>query len=164
MRYNAYIIVQALWGLPQTLAGSAVCLAHRDCPRFRFHGAVVTVWDRTSQGLSLGPFVFVDSAQGKGQAEVTAAMRSPGNDELPVGVYRQLVVHEYGHTVQSLILGPLYLPVVGLPSVIWAKTPALVKSRRDNRKSYYSFGPERFANWLGERVLKQASMGQAIID
>ena len=164
MRYNAYIAGQIVWGLPQTLAGAAVRLAHRDCPRLRFHGAVITVWDLANQGLSLGPFIFVDSAQGKGQTAVTAAMKSPGNDELPAGVNRQLVVHEYGHTIQSLILGPLYLPVVGLPSVIWAKTPVLVKGRRDNRKSYYSFGPERFANWLGERTLKQASMGQAIID
>lgn len=27
--------------------------------------------------------------------------------------------HEYGHTIQSLILGPLWIFVIGLPSLIW---------------------------------------------
>mgnify|MGYP007099320789 FL=1 len=31
----------------------------------------------------------------------------------------KLIQHEYGHTVQSLILEPIWLFVIGLPSLIW---------------------------------------------
>lgn len=30
----------------------------------------------------------------------------------------QLLVHEYGHTIQSLMLGPLYLAIIGIPSTL----------------------------------------------
>ena len=149
MRYVVYTIWQIVWGLPQTLAGACVYLAHKSCPHFRYHGAIVTVWERYGKGLSLGPFIF-------------ACPRDPGNPD--AGPDERLVVHEYGHTVQSLIFGPLYLLVIGLPSLVWSNAPALKRSRSKNKTSYYSFYPERFANWLGERVLKRPSMGQAIID
>jgi hypothetical protein len=32
----------------------------------------------------------------------------------------EFLAHEYGHTLQSKILGPLYLPVIGIPSFISA--------------------------------------------
>ena len=148
MRYVVYTIAQAVWGFPQTLAGACVFMAHRHCPHYRFHGAVVTVWEQWGKGMSLGPFVFVCAA----------------DPAVPNRVDARLLVHEYGHTVQSLILGPLYLPVIGLPSVVWANTPVLKRRRHERKASYYAFYPERFANWLGERVLKKPSMGQAVID
>jgi hypothetical protein len=36
---------------------------------------------------------------------------------LPVGCSNEDIQHEYGHSRQSLYLGPLYLLVVGLPSI-----------------------------------------------
>ena len=33
--------------------------------------------------------------------------------------YRLTVKHELGHTIQSKILGPLYLIVIGIPSIIY---------------------------------------------
>lgn len=53
--------------------------------------------------------------------------------------------HEYGHTVQSLILGPLYLIVIGLPSIIWAATHKIIAPD----KSYDWFYTEAWANKLG---------------
>lgn len=52
--------------------------------------------------------------------------------------------HEWGHTRQSLYLGPLYLLIIGLPSIIWAMihTP-------NSKKSYYFFYTERWADKLG---------------
>lgn len=35
------------------------------------------------------------------------------------GILQTLLVHEYGHTIQSMILGPLYLIVIGIPSTLW---------------------------------------------
>jgi hypothetical protein len=31
------------------------------------------------------------------------------------------IKHEYGHSIQSKILGPLYLFIIGIPSLLWAK-------------------------------------------
>lgn len=51
--------------------------------------------------------------------------------------------HEYGHSRQSLYLGPLYLLAIGLPSLIWA---ALYRPEKGN---YYDFYTERWADRLG---------------
>ena len=64
----------------------------------------------------------------------------------------ELLVHEYGHTIQSLIFGPLYLPVFAIPSFVWAGAPALRRRRREGKLYYYDFYPERIANLLGELV------------
>ena len=52
--------------------------------------------------------------------------------------------HEYGHTRQSLYLGPFYLLIVGIPSLLWAWywTP-------ERGVSYYSFFTEKWADKLG---------------
>lgn len=51
--------------------------------------------------------------------------------------------HELGHHVQSKMLGPLYLIVIGLPSILWAglRRLGLFKSF-----SYYAFYTERWAD------------------
>ena len=51
-----------------------------------------------------------------------------------------LLDHEWGHTRQSLRLGWLYLPLIGLPSLLWASRP---------RGNYYAFWTERWADRLG---------------
>lgn len=54
--------------------------------------------------------------------------------------------HEFGHTKQSYILGWLYMPLIFLPSLIWAG--CFEKYRRKTGKSYYSFYTERWADKL----------------
>lgn len=53
-------------------------------------------------------------------------------------------MHERGHSVQSMMLGPLYLLVIGLPSVLWA---AWWNEKRG--VSYYEFFTEKWADILG---------------
>ena len=60
----------------------------------------------------------------------------------------QLVKHEYGHSIQSKILGPLFLLVIGLPSIIWAA--AFKKFRRKRNISYYALYTEKWADKLGQ--------------
>ena len=60
---------------------------------------------------------------------------------------KNYVKHEYGHTVQSKILGPLYLFVIGLPSLLWAWLGD--NYRKKNKVSYYAFYTEKWANKLG---------------
>ncbi len=128
-------LLHATWGLPQTIVGAGVLLAAgRHRKRYPFRSAIVTEW-KLSRGLSLGPFIFV-----------------------PRHCPRRLLVHEYGHTVQALILGPLYLPLIVIPSLVWAGTPALERRRRRRGMSYYAFYTERWANHLAERVCHERSM------
>lgn len=151
LRTLLYILIQCTWGLLQTAAGAAVFLAYRKRPRSFYHGAVVTQWPRSSS-LSLGLFVFLSHRPPRDRSG-----RIPDGE-----IGRRLLVHEYGHTVQSLILGPLYLPAIGLPSVLWAQLPACRRIWR-GKVSYFAFFPERSADLLGERVTREPSMRQAVI-
>lgn len=151
MKRLIYLLVQCTWGLLQTAAGAAVFLRFRNYPHFRFHGAAVTVYPLYSS-LSLGPFIFLTDKSPRDRSG-----RIPDPD-----VPRRLLVHEYGHTIQSLILGPLYLPVAGLPSALWARLPACQRIWRGN-VSYFSFVTEITANFLGEKATGESSMGLAII-
>ena len=56
-------------------------------------------------------------------------------------------MHEKGHRIQSKMLGPIYLIVIGLPSLIWATLHSTV--RRLGAVDYYSFYTERWADRLG---------------
>ena len=136
-----YYLVQCTWGALQTLAGFIVFLVNFNRPHFFYHNAMVTVW-KIRSGLSLGAFIFVPSFK----------------DTSRTGIQRRIIVHEYGHTIQSLILGPLYLLVIGLPSLLWNKIPVFERRRVQRNFSYYSFYTERWANHLGELVTREKSL------
>lgn len=66
--------------------------------------------------------------------------------------YRKTVKHELGHTIQSKILGPLYLIVIGIPSITYCGLRRMFPSLR--KKNYYDFYTERWANNLSEKYIK----------
>lgn len=66
--------------------------------------------------------------------------------------YRKIVKHELGHTIQSKILGPLYLIVIGIPSITYCGLRRLFPSLR--KKNYYNFFSEKSANYLSEKYIK----------
>lgn len=66
--------------------------------------------------------------------------------------YRKTVKHELGHTIQSKILGPLYLIVIGIPSITYCGLRRLFPSLR--KKNYYDFFSEKSANYLSEKYIK----------
>jgi len=86
-------------------------------------------------GISLGMFIIINGNRDDYWASTTK-------------------VHEYGHTLQSLILGPLYLFIIGIPSFIWCNAKKFVKMRKDKNISYFDFYPEKRANYLGQRATK----------
>ena len=59
--------------------------------------------------------------------------------------------HEYGHTIQSKILGPLYLLIIGLPSIVHACLHGYI----GKTKSYYHFWTEKWANKLSDKYLNK---------
>ncbi|MBQ6388778.1 MAG: hypothetical protein IJH90_03995 [Mogibacterium sp.] len=130
-RTRLYKLAQWTWGLPQTLIGAGLFLAHRKDRHFDYHGAKVTLWDKPT-GISLGRFIFVPSRNGR-------------PDEF-------ILDHEYGHTIQSLMLGPAYLLLVGAPSILWHRLPAFEHMRNHTGKSYYSVLFEKSANSLGAKA------------
>lgn len=150
-----YRIWQCTWGVLQTLLGLIVFLLQRKEQHYSYHGAMVTVWKNKSS-VSLGMFIFVTS-------EPYFAEKFAGKmrvDELS----DRLLVHEYGHTIQSLILGPLYLIVIGIPSTLWGFLPNLNRKRREEQISYFEFFTEKWANSLGEKVTGEKSMESLMID
>lgn len=107
-----------------------------------YKGAIATFWKRPF-GISLGMFIFIPPK---------ARFYNPDKYDLKDEEIRErLLVHEYGHTYQSLILGPLFIPVVGIPSAIWG----MVKKPG---QSYFSFYAENWANHLGEKFTGRKSM------
>lgn len=150
-----YRLWQCTWGFVQTLLGLCVFLGNWNAKHYSYHGAIITQWDDKSS-VSLGMFVFVTSEPyfyEKLKAEYS-------KEELS----RRLLVHEYGHTIQSMILGPLYLIVMGIPSTLWGFLPSLNRKRREKQISYFSFFTEKWANTLGEKVTGEKSMENLVID
>ena len=127
-----YTFLQCTWGILQTLAGLLVFLLNITSSHDYYHGAVRTLWPVKS-GLSLGLFIFIPVDCSKKISE-------------------KLSVHEYGHTLQSLVLGPLYLPMIGLPSFIWYLMYSMSKKKKGN--SYYDFFIEKWADVWGEKILR----------
>ena len=83
-----------LWQLPQNILGLLVIL---------FTGAFKTTWTsvwvaskRSYFGVSLGNYIIFGGTDGSADS----------------------LKHEYGHQKQSVYLGPLYLLLIGLPSII----------------------------------------------
>ena len=134
--YRVARLWQVVWGLPQTAIGSCMFFLLRHTNRWaRYRSAYVMEW-KLDSGLSMGMFIFV-----------------------PRDTPRSLLVHEYGHTLQSLLLGPLFLPVVVLPSLVWAGLPQARRYRARKNFSYYRFPVERWANRLSHRVTGETPVG-----
>ena len=66
--------------------------------------------------------------------------------------YRKTVKHELGHTIQSKILGPLYLIIIGIPSITYCGLRRIFPSLR--KKNYYNFFSEKSADYLSEKYIE----------
>jgi len=136
VRIICLLIANFTWGIVQSLLGLVFFIACWNRPHYLYRSSIVTTdvtckYPRFQGGLSLGPFIFV----GKGLSA----------DELPCS---PLVKHEYGHTLQSAVLGPLFLPLVGIPSFVWAQ--CFSSWREKHRRDYYSFYTESWADIWGK--------------
>lgn len=129
--YLIYIVIQLTWGFIQSMMGFIVFLRHSGDPHSFYRGCVLTKWNHSS-GLSLGLFIFTPFEAGK-------------NGD-------RLIVHEYGHTFQSLFLGPLYIPLIGIPSFVWARHRRYKRMRALKGLSYSYYWTEKWADRLGETV------------
>lgn len=128
-----FYLDQFTWGLTVNLIGGIgfLLLKLAGCQSERFHNAWIVYIDRKNfGGLSLGLFIFMNGQN-----------RQPWHDDTRI--------HEYGHTIQCLLLGPLYWIVIALPSAIWCNFFA--GYRKKHNVSYYKLYCESWANTWGEK-------------
>ena len=123
-----YYFLQFTWGIIQNAIGLLLFIILKIFKQLshtrNFNNTLVSNW-KIKSSLSLGIFIFL------------------GNN--------RLIVHEYGHSIQSLILGPFYLLIIGIPSLIWAVF--FENYRKKNNIGYYEIYTERWANHLANRYL-----------
>jgi hypothetical protein len=136
MRKFLFVFLQCTWGILQTLLGAIFFLNVRHYPHTTYRGCIDTKWNSRS-GLSLGLFIF-----------------TPRDDLLDSDKIR---VHEYGHCVQSLVLGPLYL-LIGIVSLIWARNGFFIRLRREKKIPYTSCFVEAWASKWGELATGQKAI------
>lgn len=128
-RTTGRILLGFTWELPQSmlaLIAKAVLKAKPlDCNgRFRF-----VFKSSTLSSFSLGEFIFFN--------EVHTCLKS----------WDLVQKHEHGHSIQSRILGPLYLLLIGLPSFTWN----VISQHSDFfSRHYYDTPWEGWANRLVE--------------
>lgn len=137
-----YLLLQCTWGFLQSLLGFLLMLALGKQRHIWHAFALMTVYDPGKVkvnwfgSLSLGMFIFVTAREG--------VAPDPG-----------LAAHEYGHTFQSLLLGPLYLFAVGIPSSCWAlRYRAHYAEYEAAGVAYTSRYPENWAQDWGERATR----------
>lgn len=129
------------WCLPQTLLGFILKLIFKGEEKTRMYCMKKYTYYNTTLtpgSISLGKYIL---------------LRKDHHNNIDV------VEHEHGHQIQSLILGPLYLLVISLPSLIWSG--CFKKYRVKHNISYYTFYTEKWADNLAENPI--LSVIEAII-
>lgn len=125
-----FIILQCTWGLPQTLIGLGFFIVNRKHNHKMYRSSIDTQWNYYG-GLSLGLFIFTPNDK-------------YDNSNL-------IRVHEYGHCIQSVVLGPLML-FVGIISVIWGNLPYFDRLRKRKNLPYTACFVEAWASKWGEQT------------
>ena len=120
-----------IWQLPQNLVGVVMLLYFRNEKKILEYSNIrYYVAQKMSGAITLGNYIILSPYY--------------HNDV-------ETFVHEFGHTLQSKILGPLYLIVVGTNSLLHA----WLHDCRSDGKSYYHFWTEKWANKLALKYLER---------
>lgn len=129
MKINSYIkdSIKWIWQLPQNML--AICIedvlyqaAYRK--DIKVDGNTILVHNVLPAGMSLGDYIFLNP-----------------------DVSEETIKHECGHSKQSDILGPLYLLVIGIPSLLH-NIVHRVCGKIGIKWDYYKFYTESWANKL----------------
>jgi len=129
-----------IWQLPQHLLGLLLIrLLKAEKKEWEHEGKTILFWEfapkgwfsRLISGCSLGRYIIM----------------------LRRNSYEEDIPHEHGHSVQSVRWGPLYLPVIGLPSALgnnlWDRLAHKSWPAGKRQEWYYSRWPEKQADTLG---------------
>jgi hypothetical protein len=113
-----------LWQFPQHLLALGLIWG-TGAIRYRMLGRTQVYHANRGFGISLGEYIIID-----------------------IRIHGLLTTkHEYGHTKQSRLFGPLYLILVGIPSGVFH---LLTRFGVLKSESYYTRYPENWADRLGQ--------------
>lgn len=135
-------LVQWTWGIIQNVIGLVMFLVFLTNKHFVFRTSVVTCW-KIPYSLGCGMFIFLNDTEIETYSQ-----------EVNSKMDYDLLVHEYGHCLQSILLGPLFFMVIAIPSIIWASVPYFERLRKRKGLSYYYLYCEKWANRIGDRVCR----------
>lgn len=131
-------ILLYIWQIPQNIVAvvwSAILCIFYKKPEVEDYKGVKYIWfNGWRNGVSLGHYVILGTYYKRSTTTIN---------------------HEYGHTRQSLYLGPLYLFLIGLPSGTWNLIDRVLSNVNSNwtykraNKVYYSMPWEHWADKLG---------------
>lgn len=129
---SLFNIVAYIWQLPQNIVGLILRLFFTQTNGLVYKDKTIRICDNFGNkhaicGISLGNTLILN--------------KYPYNTRT-----WNCVKHEWGHSRQSLYLGPLYLFIIGIPSIIWA---ACYRYDSSNPNGYYEFFTEKWADKLG---------------
>ena len=140
-------ILREIWQLPQHIIAYAIMIVnHKSIKQMVNKDGIryYLVNHLSNCGISLGNYIFLDS---------------DGNFSY------KTIKHEFGHQKQSLMLGPLYLIVIGLPSII-GNIVFRIKDKYFKKYydpySYYKQPWEAWADKLGRVVRKSNNKNKGI--
>ena len=99
LSYFVYWLIQCTWGIIMTVIGAitAIIIGLFVTGPVWFGPNLMFVFGKNWGGISLGPFIFVSTAN-----------YAYGNTEY----------HEAGHSLQNIVFGPLFPFIIGIPSLI----------------------------------------------
>jgi len=135
----AFYMLSFTWGILWTLIGLIIALVavlvnYKHIRVSTFLGRIkIVITNKTFGGINLGIIYIVDKY-----------------DELGTNI------HEVGHSVQNIILGPLFIPLVAIPSGIRYQLFDWLDSRHYKKHGvyldYYSIWFEKQATNFGTRL------------
>ncbi len=128
MKKILFVFLQCTWGIIPTMIGAIFFWKLRKYPHRIYRGCIETQWN-TRSGLSLGLFIFTPKDEIKDSEKIR--------------------VHEYGHCIQSIVLGPLFL-IPGIISLVWGRAPYYTKRRKEQNLPYTACFVEAWASKWGE--------------
>lgn len=125
-------LIDWVWQLPQNLIGVILysTLKRQKVMSTRNNITAVNILQSYSvtSGFTLGKYVFLKDSR----------------------YFKQSLKHEIGHVYQSLYLGPLYLLVIGLPSILHYGL--------NFKTDYYKFYTEKWAEKLYKKNKKEVQL------
>lgn len=129
-------IAEWVWQLPQNICGIVWRNIKKDSIITEVGDSMATSVNakvylmKAGGGVTLGKYIFISQTY-QDQSKV--------------------IKHECGHVKQSKMLGPLYLIIIGIPSILHAALNGYIGCCKNNPKGYYHFFTEHWANKLMEK-------------
>ena len=116
--------INYVWQLPQNLLGMLYkdCISDDIITRVNYDATDYECYlTRNGGGVTLGRYIFIN----QNYTDLS-----------------NVILHEIGHTKQSRILGPLYLIIIGIPSITWACLRRIIPTLK--KINYYSLIPRLY--------------------